>query len=151
MKENNTATLIDVYGEKKLDTELHYQVKSFASIYLENTGDGFKRKELPVEAQIAPVNQIISRDFDNDGNLDLVVMGNLYSSEVETPRADAGKGLYLKGDGTGNFEAKSPTTSGLYAQGDVKDFKMIKIKDKDYFIVAKNDDFIQFIEHRVRK
>ncbi|WP_299762297.1 VCBS repeat-containing protein [uncultured Dokdonia sp.] len=149
--EFSTATLIDVYGKKKLDTELHYQVKSFASVYLENTGNGFQKKDLPIEAQTSPINQIISKDFDNDGNLDLVVAGNLYASEVETPRADAGNGLYLKGDGTGNFEPKSGTVSGLYAPGDVKDFEMIKIKNKEYFIIAKNDDFIQFIEYQPRK
>lgn len=143
--EFSTATLFDVYDKKKLETELHYQVKSFSSIYLENTGSGFTIKELPVEAQIAPINQIVSRDFDQDGNLDIVIAGNLYASEVETPRADAGNGLYLKGDGTGNFLATPATKSGLYIPGDVKDFEIINIKGMDYFIIAKNNNFAQFV------
>lgn len=143
--EFSTATLFDVYDKDKLESDLHYQVKSFASIYLENTKKGFKRKELPIEAQMAPINQIISKDFDKDGHLDMVIAGNLYASEVETPRADAGNGLYLKGDSLGNFKAVAPTKSGLYTPGDVKDFATIKIKSKDYFIVVKNNDFIQFV------
>ncbi len=76
-------------------------------------------------------------------------MGNLYSSEVEIPRVDAGSGLYLKGDGTGNFEAKPARVSGLYAPGDVKDFKMIKIKN--IFLLLRIIDFIQFIEYNLIK
>lgn len=145
--EFSTATLFDVYDKEKLETDLHYQVKSFASIYLENTGDGFKKKELPIEAQIAPINQIRSRDFDQDGHLDIIIGGNLYASEVETPRADAGHGLFLKGDSTGTFKPIATTLSGLYMPGDVKDFDFIKIKNKEYVIVAKNNDFIQFIAY----
>lgn len=146
--EFSTATLFDVYDPAKLETDLHYQVTSFASIYLENTGDGFIKTDLPMQAQIAPINQIISRDFDKDGNLDIVVGGNLYESEVETPRADAGHGLLLNGDGKGRFKAITPQQSGLFMPGDVKDFAMIKIRNKEYFIIAKNDDFIQFVAYQ---
>jgi len=142
------ATLTEIYDQKKLKNGLHYQVKSFASIYLENTGKGFKKHVLPNEAQIAPINQIITKDFDKDGNLDILVAGNLYASEVETPRADAGQGLYLKGDGKGNFKVQYPMKSGFYAPGDVKDMKIIHIKGQEFIMVAKNKGFLQFIRHQ---
>ena len=42
------------------------------------------------------VNQIVVKDFNNDTKLDIVIAGNLYSSEVETPRNDASNGLCFK-------------------------------------------------------
>ncbi|MEM6718686.1 MAG: FG-GAP-like repeat-containing protein [Bacteroidota bacterium] len=145
--EYSTATLIDVYGKKNLENALHYQIKSFASIYLENTGNGFKVHELPMEVQVSSINQILVEDYDNDGNLDALVAGNLYNSEVETPRNDASYGAFLKGDGNGKFQAVPVTQSGFFTTGDVKDLKQITIGDTTYILSIKNNDFIQFIQH----
>ncbi len=141
-----TATLEDVYTEKDLEKSLHYQVKSFASVYLENEGGNFKVHKLPNLAQLSSVNQIVVEDFNNDDALDIIIAGNLYSSEVETPRNDASNGLFLKGNGNGYFTPVVSTQSGLFANNDVKDLAMIKIKEDDYVIVAKNDDFLQFVK-----
>ncbi len=140
------ATLIDVYGKKNLDNALHYQVKSFASIYLENNEGVFKIHQLPVEAQMSSVQQMIASDFDDDGNLDVLIAGNLYNSEVETPRNDAGYGLFLKGDGKGVFNTVGVNESGFYTKGDVKDLQKIKIKEESYIMSAKNNDYLQFIK-----
>jgi len=142
----STATLIDVYTEESLNNSLHYQVKSFASIYLENQGDSFVKHELPIEAQISSINQIIVNDFDKDDNLDVVIVGNLYSSEVETPRNDASNGLVLIGNGTGNFTPISSLNSGFYAPGDVKDMTKISIGGKDHLLISKNSDYLQLVE-----
>jgi hypothetical protein len=142
----STATLSDVYDPNKLKSGIHYQVKSFASVYLENTGNTFKKHKLPNMAQLNPINQILVKDYDNDGNLDVAAAGNLYASEVETPRADAGHGLFLKGNGKGNFNAISSRESGFFTDGDVKDMAEIKIKNETYIISVKNNDFIQFIK-----
>ncbi|MGB5436296.1 MAG: hypothetical protein WBM98_10435, partial [Maribacter sp.] len=123
-----------------------YQVKSFASVYLENKGNTFVAHQLPVQAQVSSINQILVDDYDNDGNLDALIAGNLFSSEIETPRNDAGYGLYLKGDGKGNFEPVPNYQSGFFAPGDVKDMGTIKVRDTSYIIVAKNDDFLQFVK-----
>ncbi|GGD19363.1 hypothetical protein EYD46_07320 [Hyunsoonleella pacifica] len=140
----STATLTDIYDPKKLKNGIHYQVKSFASVYLENTGNGFNQHKLPNPAQISPLNQILVDDFDKDGHLDALAAGNLYASEVETPRADAGHGVFLKGNGKGNFKAVPSKSSGFFSSGDVKDIAEIKIKNDTYIISAKNNDFLQF-------
>ena len=142
----STATLIDVYTEESLENSLHYQVKSFSSIYLENKGDSFVKHELPIEAQISSINKIVVDDFDNDSNLDVVVVGNLYSSEVETPRNDASNGLLLKGNGQGGFKATRALESGLYAPGDVKDMAKITVNGKEHLLLSKNSDYLQLIK-----
>ena len=139
------ATLEEVYGSSKLESGLHYQVRSFASAYLENDNGKFIRHDLPMAAQIAPVNQFLVQDFNGDGHLDAIAAGNLYASEVETPRADAGHGQLLLGDGKGNFQAVPAYVSGLFMPGDVKDFAAIKVGSQDYIISARNDDFLHLI------
>jgi hypothetical protein len=144
----SNATLVDIYTEQDLSASLHYQVNSFASVFLENKEGAFITHQLPMEAQFSSINQILVDDYDKDGNLDAVIAGNLYVSEVETPRNDASFGYYLKGDGKGQFKAISPLASGLYIKGDTKDMAEIKIGDRKYIIVAKNDDYLQFIEFK---
>jgi hypothetical protein len=142
----STATLEDVYSKEYLENSLHYKVKSFASIYLENNKGSFIKHELPKEAQLSNINGILVEDFDNDSNLDILIAGNLYHSEVETPRNDASNGLFLKGNGNGEFNVKTARESGLFANGDVKDLSTIKVGNKKYIIAAKNSDYLQFIE-----
>ncbi|TRO67142.1 VCBS repeat-containing protein [Christiangramia sabulilitoris] len=140
------ASLEDIYTTDYLENALHYQVKSFASIYIENREDGFKIHQLPVEAQISNINQILVEDFDEDGNLDALIAGNLFASEVETPRADAGIGLLLKGNGKGQFQAVQARESGFFVPGDVKDMIRLKTAHGDYIISAKNNDKLQLIK-----
>ena len=140
------ATLEDVYTEKSLESSLHYQVKSFASVYLENKDGKFIVHQLPIAAQISSINEILVDDFDKDGLLDILIAGNLLVSEVETPRNDAGYGLLLKGDGKGNFKSITADESGLFIPGDVKAIEIIHNKNKaPYLIAAKNNDYLQFV------
>ena len=124
---------------------------SFASVYLENKGNGlFKSHILPSEVQISAINDISIEDFDGDGFKDILVAGNLYQTEVETPRNDASIGMLLKGSGTASFTPVPFLKSGLYLNGDVKKIKAIKLgnSQKISFLVAKNNDSLRLIEIR---
>lgn len=144
--EFSQATLIDVYGKQNLENALHYQVKSFASIYLENQGGTFKTHQLPVEAQFSSIQKVLVNDYDKDGKLDAIIAGNLHNSEVETPRNDASYGLFLKGNGNGTFKPTSVLESGFYAFGDVKEMSEITINNEQYIIIGKNNDAVQYLK-----
>ncbi|WP_308992366.1 VCBS repeat-containing protein [Mariniflexile litorale] len=135
------ATVEDVYSEELLSEAIHYDVTNFASSYIENLGNNqFKITNLPNEAQISSINDILCEDFDEDGYLDLLVAGNLYQSEVETPRNDASYGLFLKGNGKGAFNPIPYHQSGLLINGDTKDLATIKSKKGNIILAANNDD-----------
>lgn len=140
------ATLEDVYTEKNLESSLHYQVKSFASAYLENKDGKLIMHQLPNFAQLSAINQIVVEDFNNDGHLDALIAGNLYASEVETPRNDASNGLLLAGNGKGNFSPILARESGFYAPGDAKDMAKIDIDGQAHLVIAKNSDYLQFVK-----
>jgi hypothetical protein len=91
------------------------------SSYVENLGNGqFAIRELPIFAQIAPVNGLVSDDVNGDGFLDVVLVGNDYGNEVFIGRLDAHVGLVLLGDGKGNFTAMNASKSGFMVPGDAK-------------------------------
>lgn len=139
------ATLDEVYSEKVLNSSLHYQVKSFASIYLENKNGKMVVHQLPRAAQLSSVTSILVEDFNEDGNLDAVLAGNLYQSEIETPRNDAFRGVFLEGNGEGGFTAFSPAETGLFIPGDVKNLSPFRLGSKNYILAAKNSDYLQVL------
>ncbi|MEP5340199.1 MAG: VCBS repeat-containing protein [Algibacter sp.] len=139
------ATLIDVYGEDQLEKSLHYQVNTFATSYIENKNGTFVVHPLPNEIQLSSINQLLIKDFNLDGNLDVLGAGNLYASEIETPRNDAGTGVLLLGNGKGDFNPVSIKESGFYAPKDVKDMAPIIVGGKQMILIANNNDYLKFI------
>ncbi|SMD31935.1 Repeat domain-containing protein [Reichenbachiella faecimaris] len=140
------ATLSQVYTPEKLASALTYQVESFSSIYLENLGGAkFKAHPLPMEAQIAPINDFLIKDINEDGHADVVIAGNLYASEIETPRADAGRGLLMLGNGKGNFEPVKFERSGISFNSDVKALDCIQIGSTFGVLAASNNGNLKLI------
>jgi len=112
--------------------------------FIENLGDGkFEMKALPRPAQYAPVNGLQAGDFDNDGNLDIMLVGNDYGNEIISGRYDALNGLILLGDGKGEFEALSTLESGFVVPGDAKALARLNGKDADVFIATQNRDSLR--------
>ena len=110
------------------------------SVYIENLGDfKFKINELPIEAQFAPINDMLTGDFDSDGFKDILMVGNDYGNEIFIGRLDALNGLFLKGDGKGNFKTVSAEMSGFLASGDAKNITTIKTSNnEDIILVTQN-------------
>ena len=139
-----TASVEQLFGASQLRHALHYQTDTFASVYLQNNGDGtFTSVPLPNLAQIAPIRGIIADDVDGDGNLDLIVAGNLSETEPNTPPADAGNGLWLKGDGRGHFTPIPAGESGFLAPRDVTGLALVKTPAGKAVFVANNGDSLQ--------
>ncbi len=85
-----------------------------ASGILLNDGNGrFTFRELPRLAQAAPVNAIAARDFDGDGNVDLLLLQNDHSPPADIPPFDGGRGLFLSGRGDATFVSWPPSRSGV--------------------------------------
>ncbi len=140
----SNVSVQDVFSSSQLDQAIHYQADTFASVYLENSGNQtFASAPLPNAAQISPIKEIISHDVDGDGYLDLILAGNLYNAEPNVPRADAGKGLWLRGDGDGNFTPIPPFESGLMAPLEVTAMALIATATGQAVVVANNSDSLQ--------
>ncbi|RJE74060.1 hypothetical protein BGP76_12745 [Reichenbachiella sp. MSK19-1] len=143
------ASVVDVYGAEDLETSLNHSVERFASVYIENQGNGkMKLTALPNEAQLSTVNDLVIRDFDHDDKLDILLVGNLYASEVETPRNDAGLGLLLRGDGKDGFEVVSMSESGVFIPHDSKKAVAIQLGSQSGVVVANNGGRLYLLEEK---
>jgi hypothetical protein len=141
------ATIKDIHGEK-LDKSLQYHATEFRSGTWINDGTGsFSFSPFPNEAQVSTIQGIVPYDVNSDGNLDLIMAGNYYNREVETTRSDAGIGVVLLSDGSGNYTAMHPTKHGLNLYQDVRDLKLLKgANGSIQLIAAINNEQIQIYE-----
>lgn len=139
-----SASMEDIFTPNLLSEALHYEAKTFASVYLENSGNhNFQATPLPLEAQIAPCNAIILEDINEDGHLDVLLGGNMLNTEVETPSYDAGKGLILLGNSKNEFIAMNYIQTGLQLDKNLKKMSKIRIGKRFAFIAANNNDLLQ--------
>ena len=146
------ASMSQLFTPTQLSQALHYQVDTFASMLLHNEGAGvFRASALPAAAQIAPIKGIVAHDVDGDGHLDLIVAGNLYDAEPNTPRADAGNGLWLRGDGRGHFAPVSPRESGFLATKNVAGLALMRTPAGLAVVVANTGDSLQTFVIRKRE
>ncbi len=131
------ADIEDIFGSDKLAAAYHREVNNFSSLAFLNDGEGrFTVETLPSMAQLAPVNAMLALDVNGDGLRDLMLAGNMYGAEVETPRYDAGNGLILFARADG-LQAEMPSETGFYAPGDVKDLIAIpRAGDAKIYVIA---------------
>ena len=111
-----------------------------ASVILVNeNGFNFTMKELPWQAQTSPIYSIASSDFDNDGDLDIILGGNLYSVKPEVGRYDASYGTLLLNNGNMDFSA-ADADKGFSIPGEIRDFL---IMDNTVIISRNRDKVLQ--------
>lgn len=108
------------------------------SVYIENKGAGnFVIKSLPQAAQLSVIQDILIDDVDKDGQLDILLVGNDFSTEPIVGQYDASYGTLLKGNGKGGFQTVNLDKSGFFADGDCRSIKKISGK-KNCYIVSRN-------------
>jgi hypothetical protein len=131
-----TATMADLFSPEQMESAQKLKANMLQSVYLRNDGNGkFTIIPLPIEAQVSVLNGMVVDDFDGDGNLDVVINGNDFGTDVSIGRYDALNGLMLKGDGKGGFKAQTIMQSGIYIPGDGR--ALVKLRDaKDNILLA---------------
>jgi len=124
----------------------------FASAYMENLGSGkFALRPLPLAAQIASVFGMLTGDYDGDGNLDVLLVGNSHALDPQTGWDDAAIGGVLLGNGNGQFRYVSGAASGFYVDGDAKAVAELVFDDPHSLIlVTQNDDSLSVFARRTR-
>ncbi len=134
------SDLEGILGED-INSSLHYEATEFQSgIFLNEGNNQFSFSAFPIEAQTAPINSIIYKDFDGDNIKDLLMAGNNYHSEVETTRADAGIGVFLNGTATEGFKHVSNKQIGFYADFDVRALTYLKTAEGNLVLISNNND-----------
>lgn len=138
----------EVYGDNMLAEALHLQATTFSSGILRNQSNkNYEFEVLPIQAQFSSINDISIHDYTSDGIMDILIVGNLFVSEIETPRNDASIGLLLAGVDEGKyFQPVSVVESGFMAPYDAKKLKTLGTSDGFRLLVGNNDGILQQFE-----
>lgn len=123
----STRSIEQIFGTDRVNLSTHYKADTFASAWFENNGNGtFTYHKLPNHAQMSAIHVMQSIDITGNGCEDLILAGNILHTEPNTAPLDAGNGLLLKCDNTGDFTAVPTMESGLFLPGDVRDLVIVK-------------------------
>lgn len=146
----STAPLEQVLTEKEINEATVLDMKYLTSSYIENLGNGtFSIKPLPWQCQVAPVNGMLIKDINKDGNLDVVMIGNLHSIEPIHGKLDASLGLYMIGTGEGKFIPVAADESGLYLKEDQKSIVNFDVNGNSMIAVGSNSGDFKALSYSI--
>jgi len=141
-------TVEDIFSPDQIESSVELKAYELRTSLIINNGDGsFSVEPLPIFAQLSPVYATLVNDFDWDGNLDILIGGNLYHVKPEVGRYDASYGLLLQGEGNGDFAEIFPGESGLRLEEQIRDFILVTSKGRKLIIVSRNNESVQVFEY----
>ena len=139
------ATFTELFPISKIREADKKYVYDLASCYFENIGNNkFKRHQLPFKGQISSINDIALDDFNNDGYMDALFVGNNYNISTQLGKLDASHGQILLNNKKGFFEMIS--NQNLNVNGESRNIDKIKIKDDLFYVFSMNNDTPIFVK-----
>lgn len=142
-----SQTIGDIFTAQQLENAQRLDAFTMESaVFLNNKNGMFTKKSLPAEAQLSPMFGIAAEDFDSDGKIDILMGGNFYQAKPEVGIYDASYGIFLKGDGKGNFSAIEAGESGINVRGAVRDIETLQIGKKKVAVFALNNEALKIEE-----
>jgi len=131
------ATFDQMFTKDEMNNALVVKANFFSHCFIKNMGNGhFAMQPLPTQAQFSCLNGMVVQDFNGDGNLDVLINGNDYGTEVSVGRYDGCNGLLLQGNGKGGFTPVSLLQSGIFIPGNGKSLVQLKSASGDYLLAA---------------
>ncbi len=137
-------TIHNMFAPEQLTNAIQLDVAQLKTSLFINDGSGhFTIRELPVETQFSTVMAAETGDFNGDGNVDLLLGGNLYHVKPEVGRYDASYGHFLEGDGQGGFKVVPPLLSGFRLAGEIRDIQTIQTPTGTVLVIARSNEPLQ--------
>jgi len=139
------ATFTELFPISKIREADKKYVYDLASCYFENIGNNkFRRRQLPFKGQISSINDIALNDFNNDGYMDALFVGNNYNISTQLGKLDASHGQILLNNKKGFFEMIS--SQNFNVNGESRNIEKIKIKDDLFYVFSMNNDTPIFVK-----
>ena len=115
------ATINDVLTEEQLKTASILSINYLHTTWFENVKGKFMLHSLPIQADYSPVYAIQTADFTHDGNVDILLGGNVDQVRIKIGKIDANYGVLLEGDGKGNFTYTPQLQAGIQLKGCIRE------------------------------
>ena len=131
-----------IIGVKPLSESILSEVNYLeTSIFINEGNLKFRKIKIPKPVQFSPIYAIETYDFDYDGDMDIIMGGNLYNVKPEFGRYDASYGVYLENIDGEKFNFYN-NGRGFFVEGQIRDLKVLN--DKIY--VAKNNSKMEIFQ-----
>ena len=135
------ADMTVIFDETQRKNAMIQTVNNLASVILWNKGGfDFETQELPQEAQLSPIYAINHLDADDDGDLDLILGGNLFKVKPEMGIYDASYGTFLENKDDRTFQTYKGGR-GFSVKGEIRD---LKVYNNKVFVFRNNDSITAF-------
>jgi enediyne biosynthesis protein E4 len=132
------ASIEDIFTKDVLETSITRQCNEMRSLILINKGSmKFEKSILPDAVQYSIMYAIEPIDIDRDGDMDLIMGGNLYNVLPEKGRYDASYGHILVNNGKGNFVDKSKDFN-FSVKGEIRSI----LSDANKLYIFRNNDSV---------
>ncbi len=131
-----TMTVQDLFGDE-LSRAIHYSTERLESIVAWNQQDGtFKLEVLPFRSQWTPIYALLAEDLDSDGSPEILMGGNLHAAIPQAGQYDAGYGVVLSRDSTGQFIEVPSSQSGFRINTEIRAIEALHFQEGTYIVVA---------------
>ncbi len=134
-----SASINDIFSPEELKGTTTLTTNTFQTMYLVNENKKFAPHALPYQVQLSPVFDMVVEDFNQDGKKDVLMAGNFLYSATETSEMDAGNGTLLLQNQDGTFRYVPNIEHGFWAQGEVREMKIITRADGKREVVTVNN------------
>jgi enediyne biosynthesis protein E4 len=150
------ATQTQIFTKEEIANATKANVTNFNTAWIENKGNmNFVYHNLPNLAQLSPTFGTQLQDINNDNYIDIILVGNDFMMHPFLGRSDAGNGLVLLNDGSGNFLPQTPSKSGFYVSGNAKSLASLIVKNKMVQLATQNnapvEAFTSNINYQLKK
>ncbi|MEN0004078.1 MAG: VCBS repeat-containing protein [Bacteroidota bacterium] len=133
-------TIEDIFPPEVLERSVKWEATMLETTLFVNDGTGiFRKGNLPVEAQFAPIHAITTIDLNADGQLDLLLGGNFYRAKPEIGIYDATYGISLLNKGDGQFEALPAAQSGFQVKGATRAITQLDVNGEQVLLAIRNN------------
>jgi hypothetical protein len=134
----------EAFTKQELEGAIHLDCKMMQSVILENIdGLQFKIHDLPMEVQFSPVFGSLLEDFNNDNQLDIMLVGNSMADETFAGYYDASYGNILINKGNFKWDNLEPSKTNFIADGDKKALASLIVDNKPVYLISENDGYLQ--------
>lgn len=134
-----SASIEDIFSKTQLEGSTRLTVNTFKTMILKNDNHKFVPLNIPYQAQLAPVFDILVEDFNGDGRKDILMAGNFLYSETETGEIDAGNGTLLIQNPDQSFQFVPNREHGFWAQDEVRELKAITLANGSKAVLTGNN------------
>ena len=144
-KDFANASFTDLLPKEKIYKAYKKQIFELGSCYFENLGNTtFKKHQLPFMAQISSVNDIAIDDYNNDGFMDVFLVGNNYNINTQLGKLDASHGVILLNNKIGFFDESLDQDFNI--SGEARNIKKLLINNEMFYVISINNDVPIFIK-----